>query len=176
MADNPLLGWGLVTSLPVILLIAWVAGRLVGARPSLPRTLLAGLTGWVNGTLVSLLIAKVTEALQTEALALLPLLRRAPRHADRIATIVERGDLQLRVSLLSEDDDVRTLTRLVNRGVLAVLGSVVGVLSVLRLGTPGGPPFTGDTSLFQFFGCFGLFCARVLILRVIVAILHDGLN
>ena len=58
MADNPQLGWGLVTSLPAILLIAWVAGRLVGARPSLPRTLLAGLTGWVAGTLVALLIAK----------------------------------------------------------------------------------------------------------------------
>ena len=120
--------------------------------------------------------ATVKEALQAEGLALLPLLRRAPRHADRIATILERGDLQLRVSLFSDDDDVRALTRLVNRGVLAVLGSVVGLLSVLLLGTPGGPPFTGDTSLFQFFGYFGLFCASVLILRVIVAILHDGLN
>ena len=37
-------------------------------------------------------------------------------------------------------------------------------------------PVTGDTSLFQFFGYFGLFCATVLILRVIVAILRDGLN
>ena len=120
--------------------------------------------------------ATVKEALQAEGLALLPLLRRAPRHADRIATILERGDLQLRVSLFSDDDDVRALTRLVNRGVLAVLESVVGLLSVLLLGTPGGPPFTGDTSLFQFFGYFGLFCASVLILRVIVAILHDGLN
>jgi ubiquinone biosynthesis protein len=62
------------------------------------------------------------------------------------------------------------VTRLLNRAVLAVLGSVVGLLSVMLLGTPGGPPFTGDTSLFQFFGYFGLFCASVLILRVIVAI------
>jgi ubiquinone biosynthesis protein len=60
--------------------------------------------------------------------------------------------------------------------VLAVLGSIVGVLSVMLLGTRGGPPFTGDTSLFQFFGYFGLFCATVLILRVIVAVLHDGVN
>jgi hypothetical protein len=42
----------------------------------------------------------------------------------------------------------------------------VGVLSVMLLGTQGGPPFTGDTSLFQFFGYFGLFCATVLTLRV----------
>jgi ubiquinone biosynthesis protein len=116
------------------------------------------------------------DALEAEALSLLPLLRRAPRHVDRLATIVERGDLQARISLLSDEDDVRAVTRLVNRGILALIGSVVGVLSVMLLGTPGGPPFTGDTSLFQFFGYFGLFCASVLILRVIVAVLHDGLN
>jgi hypothetical protein len=34
----------------------------------------------------------------------------------------------------------------------------------------------GAPLLFQFFGYFGLFCATVLILRVIVAILRDGLN
>ena len=32
MADNPLLGWGLVTSLPAIMFIAWVVGRPVGVR------------------------------------------------------------------------------------------------------------------------------------------------
>ena len=42
------------------------------------------------------------------------LLRRAPRQSDRIATIVQRGDLQARVRLFA-DDDVRTVTRLLNR-------------------------------------------------------------
>lgn len=45
---------------------------------------------------------------------------------------------------------MRALTRLVNRVVLAALGGVGGVLSVILLGTGGGLPFTGDTSLFQF--------------------------
>jgi ubiquinone biosynthesis protein len=99
-----------------------------------------------------------------------------PRQLDRIATIIQRGDLQARARLLADADDVRTVTRLLNRVVLAGLGGLVGVLSVMLLGTQGGPPFTGDTSLFQFFGYFGLFCATVLILRVIVAILRDGLN
>jgi ubiquinone biosynthesis protein len=80
------------------------------------------------------------------------------------------------VRLFADAEDVRTITRLLNRVVLAGLGGLVGLLSVVLLGTQGGPPFTGDTSLFQFFGCFGLFCATVLILRVIVAILRDGLN
>jgi hypothetical protein len=103
-------------------------------------------------------------------------LARAPRRLDRIAAIVQRGDLRARVRLFADEQDVRTVTRLLNRVVLAGLGGIVAVLSVMLLGTGGGPPFTGDTSLFQFFGYFGLFCATVLILRVIVAILRDGLN
>jgi ubiquinone biosynthesis protein len=78
--------------------------------------------------------------------------------------------------VFADAEDVRTVTRLLNRVVLAGLGGLVGVLSVMLLGTQGGPPFTGDTSLFQFFGYFGLFCSTVLILRVIVANLRDGLN
>jgi ubiquinone biosynthesis protein len=86
---------------------------------------------------------------------------------------VERGELRARVSLFDDEADVRVITKLVNRVMLAVLGGVVGVVSVILLGTSGSPPFTGDTSLFQFFGYFGLFCATTLILR---AIMHDGLS
>jgi ubiquinone biosynthesis protein len=99
-----------------------------------------------------------------------------PRQLDRIATMSSLATLQARVRLLADEEDVRTVTGLLNRVVLGGLGGLVGLLSVMLLGTQGGPPFTGDTSLFQFFGYFGLFCATVLILRVIVAILRDGLN
>ena len=120
--------------------------------------------------------SSLEELARNELASLALLLRRVPRHVDRIAGVVERGDLRTRVSLFSDEQDLRAVTRLLNRVVLAVFGSVVGVLSVMLLGTQGGPPFTGDTSLFQFFGYFGLFCATVLILRVIVAVLHDGVN
>jgi ubiquinone biosynthesis protein len=120
--------------------------------------------------------ASLEELARRELGSLALLVRRVPRHVDRIAGMVERGDLAARVSLFADEHDVRVLTRLLNRVVLAGLGGVVGVLSVMLLGTQGGPPFTGDTSLFQFFGYFGLFCATVLILRVIVAVLRDGVN
>jgi ubiquinone biosynthesis protein len=99
-----------------------------------------------------------------------------PRHVDRLATIVERGDLRANMSLFRDAEDVRVMTRLVNRVVLAFLGGVVGVISVVLLGVSDGPPFTGDTSLYEFFGYFGLFCSTVLVLRVLVAVLRDGLN
>jgi ubiquinone biosynthesis protein len=116
------------------------------------------------------------ELARKELVGLAPILRRVPRHVDRLATIVERGNLAARVSLFSGDRDVRVVTKLVNRIVLAVLGGIVGIVSGILLGTPGGPVFTGSTSLFQFFGYFGLFCSAVLIMRVIVAVLQDGLN
>ena len=80
------------------------------------------------------------------------------------------------MSLFSFDDDVRVVTRLVNRAVLAFLGGLVGVISVVLIGIKGGPEFTGSTSLYEFFGYFGLFCSAVLVMRVLVAILREGLN
>ena len=120
--------------------------------------------------------ASLQDLARQELIGLAPLLRRVPRHVDRLATIVERGDLRTRVSLFSDADDVRLLSTWVNRVVLAFLGGVVGAISVGLLAIGGGPPFSGTTSLYQFFGYFGLFCSTVLVLRVLVAILHDGVN
>jgi ubiquinone biosynthesis protein len=111
-----------------------------------------------------------------ELIKLLPTLRRIPRQLDRIVTTTERDGLRLRVSLLSEPRDVVGVTRLVNRFVLALLGAAVGGVSVALIAIRGGPPFAGDTSLFRFFGYFGLFCSTVLIMRVLVAVLRDGVN
>ncbi len=68
------------------------------------------------------------------------------------------------------------VTKLVNRTVLALAGGVVGLIGAILVGTSGGPPFAGDTSLYEFFGYFSLFCSVVLIMRVIVSVLHDGVN
>lgn len=80
----------------------------------------------------------VGDLARQEVLTLLPLLRRLPRHADRIAHLVERGQLTSRVRLFSDPHDVRLLTTLVNRGVFAFTGGVLGLVSVVLLGTPGG--------------------------------------
>lgn len=120
--------------------------------------------------------ASIREMATKEVLGLAPILRRLPRHVDRIATMIERGNLSARVSLFTDPDDVRVLTRLLNRVVLALIGTVGGIISVILIGTQGGPHFTGDTSLFQFFGYFGLFWCLVVVLRVVVAILRDGVN
>jgi hypothetical protein len=50
------------------------------------------------------------------------------------------------------------------------------VISVVLLGNEGGPEFAGQTSLYEFFGYFGLLCPAVLVMRVLVAILRDGFS
>ena len=66
------------------------------------------------------------------------------------------------------------ITSLVNRAVLAVLGGVVGLMSVALLAVPGGPHVTPSTSLFDVFGYMGLFLATMLILRALVTVMGDN--
>ena len=85
-------------------------------------------------------------------------------------------DRAARVSLFSDPHDEQVVTKLVNRTVLALTGGVVGLIGAILIGVKGGPPFAGDTTLYEFFGYFSLFCSVVLIMRVIVSVLHDGVN
>ena len=66
--------------------------------------------------------ASLQELARDEVLRLAPLLRRAPRHLDRVASLVERGDLRARISLFGDEADVQVITKLVNRVVMAALG------------------------------------------------------
>jgi ubiquinone biosynthesis protein len=120
--------------------------------------------------------ANVQQTVRDEILRTVPMLRRLPRHVDRAFTMIERDGLRVRVSHFSDEHDEQVVSRLVNRFVLAFLAGTIGLLSVGLIAIPGGPPFAGETSLFRVFGYFGLFCATVLAMRVIVAVLRDGLN
>jgi ubiquinone biosynthesis protein len=121
-----------------------------------------------------LAVSSAEQTIRGELVRLAPVLRRLPRHLDRLATQAERGDLRLKLGLFSSDEDVGHLAGMVNRVLLAFIGCGVGVMSVLLLGVNGGPAFTGRTSLYEFFGYFGLFCSAVLIMRVLVAIFRSG--
>lgn len=115
-------------------------------------------------------------AAREELVRLVPMLRRLPRQIDRLVSTAQRDGLRARVSLFADERDVQVVTRLVNRVILAFAGGAVGLVSVLLIGTTGGPSFVGETSLFRFFGYFGLFCSTVLLMRVLVAVLRDGTN
>jgi ubiquinone biosynthesis protein len=116
----------------------------------------------------------LSEFAQREWAQVGPLLQRAPRHVDRIATMLQHGGLITRVRLFSEAEDARVLERLVNRGVLTALALGVAALSVLMLGTTAGPTLAGTgVRLLEVLGWIGLFAGTVLILRVLLAVLRS---
>jgi ubiquinone biosynthesis protein len=116
------------------------------------------------------------ELVKAELIQQLPTLRQLPRHADRIADLIERGTLTTRVSLFSTPADVHLVTKLVNRFTLAFLGAVLGLISAVLMGTDRGPILADGTQLLHIFGAIGLACGSVLMLRVVAAIVRDGLN
>ena len=66
------------------------------------------------------------------------------------------------------------MERLLNRVVLALLSIGVGLVSVLLLGTAGGPTLTSiGVSLYEVLGWIGLSMAVILLLRVLLAVLRN---
>ncbi len=112
------------------------------------------------------------EALASEALSLLPVLRRLPRRVDRIASIAERGAFSINVRLFADEGDARFVNQLVNRALLVLVASALGLASVQLVDSVAGPALTPSVSLHQGLGYLGLACSVVLILRVFVAILR----
>ena len=107
-----------------------------------------------------------------ELLTLLPMLRKLPRRADRISAALAQGRLTTNLRLFSDPRDVSVVTTLVNRAVLGLLGSALGVMSVLLLQAHAGPAITKSTTTLQVFGYVGLFLSVTLILRVATDILR----
>jgi ubiquinone biosynthesis protein len=121
-----------------------------------------------------MLPGSVSELVQQEWAQLGPLLSRAPRHMDRIATLLEHGRLTTRPRLFTDPEEVGVMERLLNRVVLTLLSIGVGLVSVLLLGTAGGPTLTTiGVSLYEVLGWIGLSIAVILLLRVLLAVLRN---
>ena len=129
-------------------------------------------TQWMRESLTPSSLGKaVTDELQ----ALLPILRRLPRRLDRITEAVEKGSLSVNVRLFADARDARLVSTLVSRAILAFLGAIIGLMSVLLLEVHEGPLVISTINVFQFLGYLGLCVSFVLILRVIIAMARDRL-
>jgi len=117
--------------------------------------------------------ASASAFVQQEWAQLGPLLRRAPRHLDRVATLLEHGRLTTRLRLFTDPDEVRVLERLLNRGLGAFLSVGIAAVSVAMLAIDVGPVLAvGDLRFLEVLGWTGLFLAVVLLLRVLLDILR----
>ena len=103
-----------------------------------------------------------------ETFKLLPLLQRAPRLTDSIATRLERGDLSIRARAFAHPDDRRFIASLVNRAVLAFIAVGLGLVSAMLFGLDKGPYLTTNLSVYDFLASIGLLAGAVLIMRVVM--------
>ena len=103
-----------------------------------------------------------------------PLLRRAPRHLDRVARLAENGHLTARVRLFAFPEEVRTLERLLNRFVLTLLTIGLGGISVVLLTSEGGPIVAGvQVRVFAMLGWAIAAFATLLLLRILLGVLRS---
>lgn len=152
--------------------LATLAGTLEQMSPAYP---LIDVVADLGGAELRERIApdSMADFVQQEWARLAPLLSRAPRHFDRLATLAESGRLTTRVRLFTDPDEVRVLERLLNRFVITLLSIGVGAVSVMMLGTEGGPIIeAADVPLLEILGWIGLSLAVILLLRVLLAVLR----
>lgn len=105
-----------------------------------------------------------------ELASLLPLLRRLPRHVDRIAGALDQGRLGIKVRLFADREETHLVTGLLHQALLTILAATSGIMAVLMLGLHGGARLTPSVSLFQFLGYCLLVIAAILALRVLAAV------
>jgi ubiquinone biosynthesis protein len=111
------------------------------------------------------------EATARQLLTLVPMLHKLPRRVDRVTAALAEGRLAFNLRLLSDQRDVSVVTGLVNRAVLGLLGSALGVISAILLLAPDSPTITQGLSLLQLSGYVGLFLGATLIFRVVLDVL-----
>lgn len=115
----------------------------------------------------SLRPSSIAEALNSEVLSLLPMLRRLPRRIDALTGDLEAGRLSINMRLLAHPQDRKMLVSLVHEGILTFLAGVTGIMATILLVNGGGPLVTTSMSLFQLFGYTLVAVASVFILRVV---------
>jgi ubiquinone biosynthesis protein len=121
-----------------------------------------------------LMPGSVAEWTKQEWSRLGPVLRRAPRHLDRIATQLEHGRVTLRIRSFADLDDRRFVESLANRAVLGLLAVGAGAVSVMLLNVRDDPalPLAG-VGPYEVLGWLGLGVATTLLFRVLLSVIRS---
>lgn len=112
------------------------------------------------------------EATERELFALLPMLQRLPRRVDRIMAALSSGRFTTNLRLFTDPRDASFVTILVNRAVLGLLGSALGMMSVVLLLAQKSPVLAKGLTLLELLGYIGLFFSATLMFRVVLDIVN----
>ena len=119
-------------------------------------------------------LSALRKMVQEVLMTLAPLLHRLPRRIDRISASMERGAFTMNMRMFADERDQRFIATQVGRLALALMGSLIGLMSVFLLSIKGVPLMAPSISLNEFLGYMGLFRSVTVMMRVVVAILRSG--
>jgi ubiquinone biosynthesis protein len=119
-------------------------------------------------------LSALSKMVEEEIMALAPILHRLPRRLDRISTSMERGSFSMNMRMFADERDQRFIATQVGRLSLALIGSLIGLMSVFLITSKGGPLLLPSFSLNEFLGYMGLFSSVTVMMRVVVAILRSS--
>jgi len=114
------------------------------------------------------------DAVADELMALLPMLRRLPRRADRITAALEGGRLSIGVRLFADERERGVVGGWLQQIVVTVLAATAGLMAVVLLAIKDGPVLTRTVSLYQFLGYSLLVISSLLALRVLAGVFRAG--
>jgi ubiquinone biosynthesis protein len=101
------------------------------------------------------------------------ILERLPREVDALIRVLRRGDFRTRLRLLSDEEDVRLVTGMLNRAVMAFVASALALVSAIML-VSGSAPVLSGYPVVNLLGAIGLFFGVLLLLRLVIQIARDG--
>lgn len=116
----------------------------------------------------------IRQVLEAQAFKQLPRIQRIPQRVDDLLGQAAEGRLSVRLSAFSHQKDADTITTLVNRVVLALLASALGLGSTILLHVDLDPARSTGVTVNEILGYVGLTIAGVLMLRVVATIVRDG--
>ncbi|PQZ93624.1 ubiquinone biosynthesis protein UbiB [Arthrobacter sp. MYb227] len=111
--------------------------------------------------------SSLREALNNEALSLLPVLKRIPRRLDAITGDLEAGRLGINMRLLAHPQDRKMVRSMLHEAILTFLAGVTGIMATILLVSNGGPQVTESLTLYQLFGYTLVIFATIFALRVV---------
>ncbi|AZM56523.1 ABC transporter [Streptomyces sp. WAC 01529] len=114
-------------------------------------------------------VSSVLHAAAGEVLAILPMLRRLPRRAERISASLEEGRLGVRVRVLADERERRFVSGLIHQVTVTLLATCTGLMGVMLMvfGTGRGPRVSQQLELYPLIGYHVLAVSAILMLRAL---------
>ncbi|MFF2090232.1 ABC1 kinase family protein [Paenibacillus sp. NPDC058174] len=112
-------------------------------------------------------VSDLKKTATNELLELLTVIRRLPRRLDHIGSMLEKGDMSVKVGFFSDKANTSFVTKWISQALLAFVGTAIGGISIGLLSL-SGLSFGSDIQIVTMFGYAGILISAILLIRVAI--------